>query len=157
MRAASVKRGPGNFQWNTGGWFGGQLGGTVWLIVAASVFAAGAPRLALALAACWLGANAIGTWLWWRRDRLLPYPAVQLMLVVVGAFSSLALFAIDYSGHLSDFDRYYRETFPHWLYEAFRQEPRWLYAGLLVFPCLMVAFRYIERTAISRARGLISR
>lgn len=30
--------GPGRFQWNTGGWFGTQLGSTVWLILAPVLF-----------------------------------------------------------------------------------------------------------------------
>ena len=42
--------GPGQFQWNTGGWFGGQLGGTLWILVGAAtliLMLATEPRLAI--------------------------------------------------------------------------------------------------------------
>lgn len=87
--------GLGQFQWNTGAWFGSQLGRTAWLLVGATLLA----LQAIWVAVCWLAsfvlANAIGTWLWRRRDRLRPYPALQLLCIVCAACGLLALLVLD--------------------------------------------------------------
>jgi hypothetical protein len=95
MKAITPLPGPGRFQWNTGGWFGSQAGGTSWMLVgAASVFTQ-APRIAAVFLACFLLANGIGTWMWCRRDCLRPYLALQLLLLVVGVSGLLALGSLD--------------------------------------------------------------
>jgi hypothetical protein len=86
--------GPGYFQWNTGVWFGGQLGGTAWMLVGAAVLTPRAPEVAAVWLFCFAVANAIGSWLWWRRDRLRPYPAMQLLLLACGASGLLALISL---------------------------------------------------------------
>ncbi len=86
--------GPGCYQWNMGGWFGGQLGGTAWMLVGAVVNVPHAPEVAGVWLVCFAVANAVGTWLWWRRDRLRPYPALQALLLACGANSSMALVAL---------------------------------------------------------------
>ena len=55
--------GPGIFQWNTGGWFGAQLGGTVWMLLAAIWMAPLNPWLAVLWLLCFAVVNAVGAWL----------------------------------------------------------------------------------------------
>jgi hypothetical protein len=83
--------GVGLFQWNRGGWFGGQVGSTAWMLVGAAVLARQAPQVAVAWLLFFVVANAIGFWLWGRRDRLRPYPAQQALVLVCGISSVLAL------------------------------------------------------------------
>jgi hypothetical protein len=83
----SLKRptpGPGRFQWNAGGWFGSQLGGTAWMLVGTAILVPQAPGLAAWWAACFAAANAVGAGLWLRRDRVRPYPALQSLLAACG-------------------------------------------------------------------------
>src|SRR5262249_26987351 len=135
MPAKTAVRGPGAFQWDAGGWFGSQLGGTLWLLAGAAVLALPAPGVAAVWAACFAGANALGLWLWRRRDRLVPYPALQLLTLCCAACGLLTFVALDAfkpaGGPLGAADRGY--------------------AALLVFPALMALFHLRERAA--RARG----
>ena len=52
MSLKQAKRGTGTFQWNAGGWFGGQIGGTAWMLVAGV--------LGLAILVCFLIPNVVG-------------------------------------------------------------------------------------------------
>ena len=49
--------GPGRFQWNLGAWYGGQLGGTAWMLVGAIVLMPHAPEVA----GVWLVCFAVPT------------------------------------------------------------------------------------------------
>lgn len=86
--------GPGYFQWDKGGWFGSQLGGTAWMLVGSVVLARQAPEVAGVWLACFAVANAIGARMWWRRDRLRPYPALQALLLLCGIHGVVALVAL---------------------------------------------------------------
>lgn len=86
--------GAGQFQWNSGGWFGAQVGGTSWLLVGAVVMASRAPWFAAWWAICFLGANAVGFEMWRRRDRLRPYPAIQGLMAVCAVAGLLAVVAV---------------------------------------------------------------
>ena len=73
-RAASA------FVWSPGGWFGAQLGSTLWLLILGCVLLR---RDATGGALClggWALLNAWGGLLWSRRGRLDPYAAFQLFL-----------------------------------------------------------------------------
>jgi len=65
-------------RWNAGGWFGGQLGGTVWLLLLGILLLGIDVIAALGVLLCFAGANAIGTWLWSRRRRYPLWPPVAL-------------------------------------------------------------------------------
>jgi hypothetical protein len=95
MQANSPVSGPGYLRWNAGGWFGSQLGGTCWLLVGAVVLAPRAPGVAAVWLAGFVVANAIGSWLWRRRDRLRPYPALQLLLLACGLSGLPAWLAVN--------------------------------------------------------------
>ncbi len=83
--------GPGYFQWSTGGWFGSQLGCTAWMLAGATLFVMQAWDVTVIWLICFATANAIGTWLWSRRDRLRPYLALQLLLIVCGINGLIAM------------------------------------------------------------------
>jgi hypothetical protein len=91
MTAKVPMKGPGCFQWNTGGWFGSQLGSTCWMLVGAAQFALHAPLIGITWLLCFTVANAIGTSLWLRRDRLGPYPAIHILLLVIAISGLMAL------------------------------------------------------------------
>lgn len=55
-------------QWNAG-WFGLQLGGTLWLLIMALVLV-GRSSTAATVFGCFLIPNLFGTWLWFSRVRL---------------------------------------------------------------------------------------
>jgi hypothetical protein len=86
---------PGYVQWNEGGWFGSQIGGTSWLLVGAAMLAPVAPAIAVVWLACYAFANAVGIWLWRRRTRVRPHTAIQLLLLVCGISGLLAWLALD--------------------------------------------------------------
>ena len=126
----SNKRGPGQFQWNRGGWFGGQIGGTLWLVlIGGALLAQGRVVGAVALILGLLS-NVLGLLLWHRRITLSPYPALQILVGVCGLSGLVSLLAISAAG-ISE------QTFP-------TSEYYWV---LLFFPGVMLMFHLQERTA----------
>ena len=107
-------QGPGHFQWNKGGWFGSQLGGTAWSLTAALMcVAAGSYLGGIGFLVAFLVPNALGTWLWRQRDRIMPYPAIMALLAVcllcvLLGFGSLDLYARVQGGHGSAGGSFYR-------------------------------------------------
>ncbi len=120
----------GGFHWNRGGWFGGQLGATVWLVLLGGLLlaqgrAAGAGVLALGLLP-----NLVGVVLWRHRDRLRPYPALQLLIVAAGLSALAAMLLL------------WRSKAPIPSLEL----PSGLWF-LLVYPGLMLMFHLQERAS----------
>jgi hypothetical protein len=95
MPAKEPMKGPGCFQWSTGGWFGSQVGSTCWMVVGGVPLAFHAPLIGVTFLICFAVANAIGTWLWLRRDRLRPYSAIQMLLLVIAICGLVALVTFD--------------------------------------------------------------
>ena len=85
-------------QWNIGGWLGGQLGGSVWMLVAGLLSFSEDPVAAGIVIVLFALANLIGTMLWRRRERLSPYAAIQMLLPVLGIFGLAAVFVLDRAG-----------------------------------------------------------
>ena len=85
-------------QWNLGGWLGGQLGGSVWMLVAGLLSFSEDPIAAATVIVLFALANLIGTMLWRRRERLSPYAAIQMLLPVLGVFGLAAVFVLDRAG-----------------------------------------------------------
>lgn len=126
--------GPGRFQWNTGGWVGGQIGGTCWLLPMAWVlFSGGDLSGGVILVLCFLAPNILGTLLWTRRASIPPYPAIQALLLGVAVAAYTAFFILFRSDALS------REA------AAAPLAPTFL--PLLLFPGLMLMFHVIEKAA----------
>jgi hypothetical protein len=95
MTAKEPMKGPGCFQWSTGGWFGSQIGSTCWMLVGGVPLLFYAPMIGITFVICFGVANAIGTSLWLRRDRLRPYPALQVLLSVIAISGLVALVTFD--------------------------------------------------------------
>lgn len=83
------KRGAGAFQWNRGGWFGSQIGATLWLVLLGGVLLVQSRPVGGFLVVCGVMPNLIGLALWRRRQSISPYPAIQILVAVCG-FGALA-------------------------------------------------------------------
>ena len=70
--------------WNAGGWFGSQLGSTLWLALLGGVFVAQGRASGWALLLAFAAANGIGVALWGARGRLAAYTALQTLVGVTG-------------------------------------------------------------------------
>src|SRR4051794_12520067 len=64
------------------------------MLVRAVVLIWRAPEVAGVWLACFAVANVIGSWMWRRRSRLRPYPALQALLLACGVSGLLALGAL---------------------------------------------------------------
>ena len=85
-------------QWNLGGWLGGQLGGSVWMLVAGLLSFSTDPTAAMTVIVLFALANLVGVILWRRRDGLSPYAGIQILLPVLGVFGLVAVFVLDRAG-----------------------------------------------------------
>lgn len=127
------KLGEGAFQWNRGGWFGSQLGATLWLVLLGSLMLAQSRLVGGLVLAFGLAPNLIGTILWRRRHTLSPYRAIQGLFASCGLSALLAMLCIRAAG-----ERYSDSGLPS----------LWL---LLLYPGLMLSFHFRERRARSAA------
>ena len=121
------------FQWNAGGWFGPQLGGTLWLLLLGLVLLPKDVLAALVVLACFAGANAVGLSLWRRRHRIAAYPALQWMIAACGVASLIAFTFLD--SRLGSVE--FTPAIPYWI--------------LLVFPGVMVMLCLQRRLAARRS------
>ena len=60
-------------QWNLGGWLGAQLGSTVWILVAGILSLWVDVNTAIVVITLFVLANAIGSTIWRRREKLSAY------------------------------------------------------------------------------------
>ena len=89
-----------------------------------------------AVLGCGLVPNLLGAWLWMQRSKLNPYPALQILLAVVGGFALIAFLLLDYAGLMEQ------------AWNGAQQRPGNLgYFTLLIFPGLMLMFHLRERAA----------
>jgi hypothetical protein len=96
MAVKKPMMGPGAYQWNMGGWLGGQIGGTAWMLPTALMCYLKDGAIGIALVCLFFCAlcNAIGIWLWSRRDRIAPFPAQMVLMLVCTAGCSIVLTTI---------------------------------------------------------------
>ncbi len=126
------KRGTGRFQWNMGGWFGAQVGSTSWLFLGAILLLGQTPLLAGLWLGCFVLANLIGTIIWMNRSKVDPYRAIQVLFLVIFAFTTIAMVSADWLGFLRELDQRF-------------ENPRLLYLVLLMFPALMTMLHLQNR------------
>lgn len=81
-------------QWNIGGWLGGQLGGTTWILVAGILSLRVDITTALVVISLFVLANVIGMAIWRRKDRLSAYAGVQLLLSITGIVGLAAVYVL---------------------------------------------------------------
>lgn len=92
---------PSGFQWDFGGWFGSQLGSTLWMLLAGSILLARVPLAASVVIGIFLLVNALEFSLWQARARLSAHRGVQAQLWISGLGSIACLFAL---GRLGGFE-----------------------------------------------------
>ena len=86
------------FQWNLGGWLGAQLGGTCWILIAGLFALPSDTQVGLTVITLFVIPNVIG-WRFWRaRNRWSAYRALQIMILVEGAFGLMAVYVLDRVG-----------------------------------------------------------
>lgn len=133
MARKVARRGDGQFQWNAGGWFGAQVGGSLWMLLLGFTLLGRQPGLGALCLGLALLVNIGGFALWHFRDRLPPYPSIQALFVLVGIATLILLVTFDATAHLALLDPRYRDN------------PRGLYLVLLMFPGLMLLFHVQDR------------
>jgi hypothetical protein len=126
----TARTGPGRFQWNAGGWFGGQVGSTIWMIIAGVVLLARGVVPGIWLLVCFAATNVIGFVIWSRRDRIAPHPAIQCLLAVMAVATAIGLILLDIHGGAAGMPM-----------------PSWYYGVLLLFPAMMLQFAMQERAS----------
>lgn len=130
-------KGPGRFQWHAGGWFGAQIGGTVWLLLAAVIQLTGHAAAQGVALVCFLVANGIGYALYANRHRLAPYVATQALLGTIGTVSLVFAVYLNQAGLVAEVDD--RLAYAEWGF----------YLLPLLFGGLMVWFRAMECEAVA--------
>ena len=86
---------PNQMQWNIGGWLGGQLGGTAWILVAGILSLRFDMTTALVVIALFVLANVIGLAIWQRRDRLSAYAGVRVLMPIIGIVGLAAVYVLE--------------------------------------------------------------
>lgn len=86
-----------NLEWNTGGWFGSQLGGTVWILIAAAISSGHDLSTGVILLILFLLPNIVGLLLW-RQRKLTCYQSIQILFALCGFSGLLAIFVLDRNG-----------------------------------------------------------
>lgn len=85
-------------RWNLGGWLGGQLGGSCWMLVAGLLAMPADTKAALTVLGLFLLANLAGWLIWRRRDSLSPYKGLQLLIPALGLTGIVAVHVLDRAG-----------------------------------------------------------
>ena len=131
MKSQKTSLKSGTFQWNFNGWLGCQIGGTGWLLLFGILLLFHKDIIAgISFTVCFLLLNAIGAFLWHRRDKIAPYHATQIFFALVGGLSAVTITLLDWAGY-----------FPN---EATASDyTKWL----LIIPALMVVFHFRERSS----------
>jgi len=80
--------------WNVGGWFGGQLGATVWMLVAGILTAIRDFPIGIFVVLLFAIPNVIGIVLWLSR-KLSCYASTQLLIGVSGVCGLVTVYALE--------------------------------------------------------------
>ena len=84
--------------WNAGGWFGAQLGGSLWILIAGILALRLDTQAGIAAIVLFGVANGLGSFLWTRRDGLSAYAGIQLLLALVGTAGLAAVYVLERAG-----------------------------------------------------------
>ena len=123
--------GPCHFQWNAGGWFGSQLGGTAWLLVGAIYLFYRSIPISLTWVLCFGLANVLGCSIWARRTVVAPFKGIQLLMLVLTLAGFVSWFTLTW--------------FRHDLVSEIHAKTHMGYLALLIFPIMMTWFYCLER------------
>jgi len=84
--------------WNRGGWLGGQVGGSCWMLVAGLLSIPANSAAAIAVLGLFVLANFLGWLVWRRRESLSPYKGLQMLIPILGATGIAAVYVLDSVG-----------------------------------------------------------
>ena len=126
--------GPGRFQWNAGGWFGSQIGGTARLLAGAVFLFSQSVLISLTWLVCFVLANALGFTIWSRRTVVAPFKGIQLLMLTLALSGFLSWFALTW--------------FRPDLVSALHARTQMGYQALLIFPIMMAWFYCLESGAV---------
>lgn len=87
-----------HMRWNLGGWLGGQIGGSCWMLVAGLLSIPANLTAAIAVLGLFAFANLVGWLIWRRRESLSPYKGLQMLIPVLGATGIAAVYVLDSAG-----------------------------------------------------------
>ena len=143
MSTAQAER-PGDagaFSWNAGGWFGGQVGATLWLGILGALLALQDLTGGLVALGAWAVPNVLGIRLWRQRARRDAYASLQLLIAVAGLCALAAVaFLSARSAYVGLMERHGTQTWS-------------VFAALLVYPAIMLQF-WLQQRAARRAGGV---
>ena len=126
--------GPGRFQWNAGGWFGSQFGGTAWLLAGAVFLFSQSVLVSLTWLVCFGLANVLGFTIWSRRSVVAPFKGIQLLMLTLALSGYISWFALTW--------------FRPDLVSAIHAKTQMGYLALLIFPIMMAWFYCLESGAV---------
>lgn len=124
---------PSAFTWNSGGWFGGQIGSTLWLLILSFVLFSKDALVAWMCVASFLVLNAWGLYLWRHREHLSAYAGLQRFLLGASVVIALVVVVVNGRGlsRLPAPGAFVSTHLPYWV--------------LAVAPALMLMFYLRER------------
>ena len=85
-------------RWNLGGWLGGQIGGSCWMLVAGLLSIPANTNAAIAVLGLFALANLLGWLIWRRRESFSPYKGLQMLIPVLGTTGIAAVYVLDSAG-----------------------------------------------------------
>jgi len=86
------------FFWNAGGWFGSQLGCTLWLLILGFVLLSRDSLAGVLCLTSFVALNAWGLFLWRRREHLSAYAGLQRFLLAVSLVIALVVVVLNGRG-----------------------------------------------------------
>jgi len=143
MRTREPRPGNGQFQWNTGGWFGAQIGSTLWVLIAALVLLPEHPVAGVIGLSCFLVPNIFGSILYLNRNRVAPYPAIQWLIFVIGVFAVVFVVYLDLSALVQEID------------SSLGSDQWGFYLVPILFVGLMGLFHVMERKAVKKRKETV--
>ena len=85
-----------HLNWNANGWFGSQLGGTVWILVAAAIALGHNTWTGFTLLVIFLVPNIVG-YLLWRIKKFSCLASIQILFGLSGLFGLLTIYVLDHN------------------------------------------------------------
>lgn len=82
-------------KWNLGGWLGGQIGGSAWIMVAGLLTISRDAQTAVSVLGVCAFANILGYSIWLLRQKLTAHAGMQLLLLIMGIASCAAVYLLD--------------------------------------------------------------
>ncbi len=117
-----------SFVWNAGGWFGSQVGGSVWMLFCGLSLLFSDAISGLVCLGSFAVINAIGCYFWQHREKLDPYVGFQRLFFTLAVVCTLISVVLYRRGFLSS-----RESIL-----------------LIVIPAALMAFLALQNWAVQR-------